>query len=80
MSAQVVSLHREVEGVVTGDPAVLGEGALLQEHLPAFTLVPEGYRCAPAPASSLPRTAPCAWLQACCASQAHSAALCAPPC
>ena len=37
-------MHREVDGVISGDPSVLGEGALLQEHLPAFSLCPEGYR------------------------------------
>ena len=41
-------MHRDREGLVLGDPAVLGEGALLQEQLPAFRLCPEGFRWGPA--------------------------------
>ena len=41
---QVVTLHHDGEGTVIEDPAVIGEGGLLQEHLAAFRLCPEGYR------------------------------------
>lgn len=44
---QVVSLYKDVEGRLYPDPSVLNEGALLQEHLPAFRLCPQGYRHAP---------------------------------
>ena len=44
---QVVTLHQDGEGSVIEDPSVIGEGGLLQEHLAAFRLCPEGYRCAP---------------------------------
>ena len=43
---QVVTIHHGAEdnGMVMEDPSVIGEGGLLQEHLPAFRLFPEGYR------------------------------------